>query len=374
MHWLSGFFCNRRSWQRSQDDLDDRAHSLRQARHARDHASRYEVGAKYLREQLGGCVGDLRVVAKFRCGCQRHGQTSDTLRLVQRSEMLPRQRERIERCQAGRAAPVFDAEIGADSPEELRDAALQRQRPAHEQQIPDLYRFDIGAQRLRRRRQLDPRRLQPLFGIALHVGTPHHLPRCAPLSTFSTTPVTRGASVRNSTASAMSWVVPTCPIGDNDCRKSFGKPLSNGVSTTPGATAFTRIPCFAYSIARLREIALMPPLVIIGTEADSAAIGRSAMEAVMLTTLPPRFCSSKCSMTRCVTWMKPSRLVDTSERKSSAVYCVKGLAKKMPALLTSASIEPKRFTAVSTSFAAVAGNAMSPSINATCSERCSSLR
>ena len=34
-------------------------------------------------------------------------------------------------------------------------------------------------------------------------------------------------------------------------RKSLGSLLCSGVSTTPGATAFTRMPSFAYSIARL---------------------------------------------------------------------------------------------------------------------------
>lgn len=36
------------------------------------------------------------------------------------------------------------------------------------------------------------------------------------------------------------------------------------VSTTPGATAFTRMPYFTYSIARLRVMASIPPFVIIG--------------------------------------------------------------------------------------------------------------
>src|SRR5262249_46986717 len=95
----------------------------------------------------------------------------------------------------------------------------------------------------------------------------YHLPKWAPLSTCSTSPVTLLASVRYSTASAMSLGSPICPMGDSVRRKSFGTLSSNGVSTTPGATAFTRIPFRAYSIARLRVIALMPPLVIIGTDA-----------------------------------------------------------------------------------------------------------
>jgi hypothetical protein len=41
--------------------------------------------------------------------------------------------------------------------------------------------------------------------------------------------------------------------------------LCMGVSTTPGATTFTRMPCFTYSIARLRMTASRPPFVIIAT-------------------------------------------------------------------------------------------------------------
>ena len=39
--------------------------------------------------------------------------------------------------------------------------------------------------------------------------------------------------------------------------------------------------------------------------------------------------------------MKPARLVETSARKSSAVYSVNGFTTKMPAFATTASIEPK---------------------------------
>src|SRR5438445_13741580 len=50
-----------------------------------------------------------------------------------------------------------------------------------------------------------------------------------------------------------------------------------------------------------------------------------------------------------------------------------GLVKKMPALLTSASIDPKRDSAVSTILAAVAGSPMWPSTRATLLEAASSV-
>src|SRR5260370_42692494 len=68
----------------------------------------------------------------------------------------------------------------------------------------------------------------------------------------------------------MSLAAGICPRGDRVRRNSLGLFLCSGVSTTPGATTFTRMPCGAYSIARLREIALIPPFVIIGTDAVRA--------------------------------------------------------------------------------------------------------
>jgi hypothetical protein len=52
---------------------------------------------------------------------------------------------------------------------------------------------------------------------------------------------------------------------------------------------------------------------------------------------------------------------------------VKGFEKKMPALFTRASTEPKRFTAVPTIISAVAASPMSPSTRASLSERCNSF-
>jgi hypothetical protein len=52
---------------------------------------------------------------------------------------------------------------------------------------------------------------------------------------------------------------------------------------------------------------------------------------------------------------------------------VNGLVKKMPALLTSTSIDWKRDTAASTILAAVAGSPMSPSTRATRPEAATSV-
>jgi hypothetical protein len=58
--------------------------------------------------------------------------------------------------------------------------------------------------------------------------------------------VTVAAPVRYMTASVMSLTVETLPIGDRLVITSFGVWRWSGVSTTPGATAFTRMPSFTF--------------------------------------------------------------------------------------------------------------------------------
>src|SRR6516162_3208126 len=132
------------------------------------------------------------------------------------------------------------------------------------------------------------------------------------------------------------------------------------------------MPSFAYSIARCWVIVSRPPLVIIGTAAGTPRIGLRARAAVIVTMLPPVFCASICLTASWVTYRKPWRFVETSDLKSSAVYSVNGLVKKMPALLTRASIDWKRDSAASTTLAAVAGSPMWPSTRATRSDAATS--
>jgi hypothetical protein len=91
-----------------------------------------------------------------------------------------------------------------------------------------------------------------------------------------------------------------CSHGRECLQKSLDWFVCMGVSTMRSATALKRMCCFAYSIARLRVAASMPPLVIIATGPGAPAIGLSTVEAVMLTMLPPVFCASVCFTTRCV--------------------------------------------------------------------------
>src|SRR6266404_6981813 len=92
----------------------------------------------------------------------------------------------------------------------------------------------------------------------------------------------------------MSFASEIVPIGERVFRNCFGLFLWRGVSTWPGATALKRMSFFAYSIARLRVIASSPPLVIIGIDAGTPAMGCSASDVVTLVTVPPAPCDSIC--------------------------------------------------------------------------------
>src|SRR5260221_12148120 len=117
----------------------------------------------------------------------------------------------------------------------------------------------------------------------------------------------------------MSFESEIVPIGERVLRNSLGLFLWRGVSTTPGATALKRMLFFAYSLARLTVIALSPPLVIIGIDAGSPAMGFSTNEAVMLVTLPPVPCDRICLTASWVKKRNPFKLVETRLSNSSTV-------------------------------------------------------
>src|SRR6266478_841526 len=111
--------------------------------------------------------------------------------------MFSRDSENVERREMSRLAPRFHIELRADASDEFRPAAFRRKHPGQKKQITRLHRFHIGAERLRRRRKLDAKFFQPLFGAGgLRVFAGDHLPTCAPPSTCSTSPVVWRASVR----------------------------------------------------------------------------------------------------------------------------------------------------------------------------------
>jgi len=110
--------------------------------------------------------------------------------------------------------------------EVLRFVVHNREHPAQEEQVARLDCFDVSAERSRSGRELNAKILQPAICPGrLRTRTAYHRPTCAPPSTCSTSPVTLGASVTNTTASAISFASTIEPIGERVFMKSLGSSL-----------------------------------------------------------------------------------------------------------------------------------------------------
>src|SRR5208283_316744 len=218
-----------------------------------------------------------------------------------RSQMLPRNRKAVERREASRLAPRVHTQLRSDAPYEFRLATFRRKHPSQKKQIARAHCFRIGAERLRRRRELDAKFFQPLLGAGRpRARAGYHLPACAPPSTFRISPVVNVASVRNKTASTTSLISPSLPNGFSPLRNSSASGLCIGVLMTPKATVFTRMLSLAYSMASARVTASKPPLIMIWTAAFTPAIGWSTSVVDTLTMLP-LFCCSICFTANCET-------------------------------------------------------------------------
>jgi hypothetical protein len=79
----------------------------------------------------------------------------DPRNFVQRSQVLPRDSQAVERCQVSGLASCLDVEFRADAPDEFRFAAYRGKHPSEKQQVTGLHRFRVDAERLRRRWKLD---------------------------------------------------------------------------------------------------------------------------------------------------------------------------------------------------------------------------
>ena len=152
---------------------------------------------------------------------------------------------------------------------------------------------------------------------------------------------------------------PSAPAGAARRGRRASRAACIGVLMMPGATALTRMPLSAYSIASDRVTASSPPLVRDASADGTPFTGWPTSVVVRFTTCPPP-CASICRTARCVTWKNPARFTDTTRAKSASVYSVNGLATNIPALLTSVSTRPNFSTAPPITRSATAGSAMSP--------------
>jgi hypothetical protein len=67
-------------------------------------------------QQLRSGVGDFRLIADISRSGHRYAEPDDSRHFVERSQMLPRDSEDIERREVSRLAPRFRIELRADAP------------------------------------------------------------------------------------------------------------------------------------------------------------------------------------------------------------------------------------------------------------------
>jgi hypothetical protein len=115
-------------------------------------------------QQLGGGIGDFRLLADLSRSRHRHPEPDDSGDVIERPQVLPRDGQDVERREPGRLAPRLYIELRSDAPDESGLVTFRRKHPAQEEQIAGLHRLHICAERLRRHRELDAKFLQPLLG------------------------------------------------------------------------------------------------------------------------------------------------------------------------------------------------------------------
>src|SRR5438105_9666232 len=127
-------------------------------------AARALVFSEDVLQQLRSGVSDFWLVADISRSGHRRAEPDDARHVVERSQMLSRDSEDVERREVSRLAPRFYIELRANAPNEFRPVAFRGKHSAQKKQIAGLHRFHIGAERLRRHRELDAKFLQLLLG------------------------------------------------------------------------------------------------------------------------------------------------------------------------------------------------------------------
>src|SRR5205807_3801689 len=136
----------------------------RKARDAIHQAARALVFSEDVLQQLRSGVSDFRLIANISRSGHRRAEPDDPRHFVERSQMLPRDSQDVERREVSRLAPRFYIELRADAPNEFRLVAFRGKHPAQKKQIARLHRFHIGAERLRWHRERDAKLSEPLLG------------------------------------------------------------------------------------------------------------------------------------------------------------------------------------------------------------------
>src|SRR5882762_3364875 len=126
-------------------------------------AARALLFSKDVLQQFRSGISDFRLIADISRSGHRHAEPDDPRHFVERSQMLSRDSENVERREVSRLAPRFHIELRADAPNKFRPMAFRGKHPGQKQQIARLHRFHIGTERLGGRRERDAKFFQPLL-------------------------------------------------------------------------------------------------------------------------------------------------------------------------------------------------------------------
>src|SRR5438093_13524879 len=88
----------------------------RKACNAIHQAARVLVFSEDVLQQLRSGVSDFRLIADISRSRHRHTEPDDSRHSVERSQMLPRDSEDVERREVSRLAPRFHIELRSDAP------------------------------------------------------------------------------------------------------------------------------------------------------------------------------------------------------------------------------------------------------------------
>ena len=93
-------------------------------------AARVLLFSENVLQHLRSTVRDFRLVANISRSGHHHAQPDDPCHFVERSQMLPRNSESVQRRSVSRFAACFYVELSADTPDEFRVAAFRRKHPS----------------------------------------------------------------------------------------------------------------------------------------------------------------------------------------------------------------------------------------------------
>lgn len=174
-----------------ENEFDFDRHAEWYAGDAEDDTRWDPIRSEDIEQQFRCAIGDLRMFTEISRRSDVDAELGDATNEIQRSELRLGSGKTAEAGRPRRVITFEDRQFLADAPMINRIMSNHWQHAAEEQQGVALDSFDVGAEWGGRRRQGNGQFLQSRFWAA-----GYHLPRCAPLSTCSTSPVIFADSVR----------------------------------------------------------------------------------------------------------------------------------------------------------------------------------